>query len=69
MDEKRILMFKTEVEVSESVTRLESAWGTAVMLAARRAALAEMPPDSIDQITTWTEMRYRDSDPEIEDVD
>ncbi|MFD6167919.1 hypothetical protein [Streptomyces coeruleorubidus] len=69
MDEKRILTFKMEIEVSENVTRLESAWGTAVMLAARKAALAEMPPESIDQITTWTGMRYRDSEPEIEGVD
>jgi hypothetical protein len=69
MDEKRILTFKMEIEVSENVTRLESAWGTAVMLAARKAAHAEMPPGSIDQITTWTGMRYQDSEPEIEDAD
>ncbi|MFI2757855.1 hypothetical protein ACH5A3_03095 [Streptomyces echinatus] len=65
MDEKRILTFKMEIEVNEKAHGVGSAWGAAVFLAAREAVRAELPPDSIEEITTWTGLRYKD--PEDED--
>jgi hypothetical protein len=66
MGVKKILTIKLEIEVNEKVTRysrLENTYGE-VVIAAMEAARAEMPTDSIEQITTHARWEYRHWDPE-----
>ncbi|MEV6840555.1 hypothetical protein AB0N17_39780 [Streptomyces sp. NPDC051133] len=66
MGVRKILTIKLEIEVNEKVTRysrLENTYGE-VVIAAMKAARAEMPAGSIEQITTHARWEYRHWDPE-----
>ncbi|MDC2953408.1 hypothetical protein PO587_02940 [Streptomyces gilvifuscus] len=66
MGVKKILTIKFEIEVNEKVTRYSRLENTyvKVIMAAKEAAAASMPTDSIDQITAHARWEYRHWDPE-----
>ena len=83
MGVKKILTIKFEIEVNEKVTRYSRLENTyiQVIMAAKEAATANMPTDSIEQITAHARWEYRHWEapitisynrgevPEIEDFD